>query len=72
MDQCMIKLPKSYPIGTEVTLIGADGDDVIPVDEIAERLETINYEVTCMMGARVPRVYLKNGQIDHTRNVLLK
>ena len=72
MDQCMIKLPKSYPIGTEVTLIGADRDDVIPVDEIAERLETINYEVTCMMGARVPRVYLKNGQIDHTRNVLLK
>ncbi|MGE7880192.1 alanine racemase [Peribacillus muralis] len=72
MDQCMIKLPGSFPVGTEVTLIGDDGVESITVDEIAAKLETINYEVTCMIGARVPRVYLKNNQKKHIRNFILE
>ena len=56
MDQCMIKLPSPFPVGTEVTLIGENGNESISVDEIAAKLETINYEVTCMLGARVPTV----------------
>lgn len=71
MDQCMIKLPRPFPVGTEVTLIGEKGNESISVDEIATKLETINYEVTCMLGARVPRLYLKNGMFSHVRNILL-
>ena len=70
MDQCMIQLPKFYPVGTEVTLIGGDDGDVISVDEIAEKLGTINYEVTCMLGRRIPRVYKRNGKIVSVRNDL--
>ncbi|MDF9758360.1 alanine racemase [Peribacillus simplex] len=72
MDQCMVKLPRSYPVGTAVTLIGNDGEESITVDEIAAKLETINYEVTCMIGARVPRVYIKDNQLIHVRNFILE
>jgi len=71
MDQCMVKLPKYYPIGTPVTLIGSDGNDSISVDEIAKRLETINYEVVCSISARVPRVYIRDGEITTISNPLL-
>ncbi|WAA14020.1 alanine racemase [Fervidibacillus halotolerans] len=57
MDQCMVKLPKRYPVGTRVTLIGKQGTEKISVDEIAEKLNTINYEVVCLISERVPRVY---------------
>lgn len=57
MDQTMIKLDKEYPVGTKVTLIGKQGDDEIEADEIAEKLETINYEIPCMISERVPRKY---------------
>ncbi|USK87202.1 alanine racemase [Peribacillus asahii] len=71
MDQCMIKLSQPLPIGTEVTLIGESDGLAISVDEIAATLETINYEVTCMIAARVPRVYRQNQQVSHVRNTLL-
>src|SRR5690606_28951671 len=54
MDQCMVKLPEKAEPGTIVTLIGKDGDDMISVNEIAKKLDTINYEVTCMISGRVP------------------
>ncbi|SFE35655.1 alanine racemase [Lentibacillus persicus] len=57
MDQTMIKLDQAYPVGTQVTLIGKQGDQEIEVDEIAEKLETINYEIPCMISERVPRKY---------------
>ena len=41
--------------GDEVVLIGAQGDEEIRAEEIAARLGTINYEVTCGISARVPR-----------------
>lgn len=71
MDQCMIKLSKPLPIGTEVTLIGESHGMSISVDEIATKLDTINYEVPCMITSRVPRVYIENHQVSHIRNPLL-
>lgn len=61
MDQCMIRLPKEYPVGTKVTLIGSQNGKSILMDEVADHLETINYEVACAIAARVPRIY-------HARN----
>lgn len=57
MDQTMIQLDKAYPIGTKVTLIGKQNDAEISMDEVAEYLETINYEIPCNISNRVPRIY---------------
>jgi alanine racemase len=70
MDQCMIKLPYEMPIGTKVTLIGKQGNEKITVDEIAQKLDTINYEVPCMISARVPRVFVRQGQYEEIENYL--
>lgn len=71
MDQCMIRLPKEYPVGTAVTLIGKEGKEEIPIDEIAARLDTINYEIPCMISSRVPRVYKRSGNTIDIRNSIL-
>ena len=44
-------------VGDEAVLIGAQGDERILCEEVARRLDTINYEVTCGLSARVPRLY---------------
>ncbi|MFS0881984.1 alanine racemase [Metabacillus niabensis] len=62
MDQCMVKLPYELPIGETVTLIGRQNNEKISVDEIASHLNTINYEITCMISMRVPRIFWENGQ----------
>ncbi|EOL42627.1 alanine racemase [Enterococcus phoeniculicola] len=59
MDQLMIRLPKEYSIGTKVTLIGANNGKSITMQEVADHLETIHYEVACTLSARVPRNYEK-------------
>jgi alanine racemase len=47
--------------GERATLIGVDGAERITAEEVARRLRTINYEVTCGLSARVPRVYHRDG-----------
>ncbi|MFA8439946.1 alanine racemase [Pueribacillus sp. YX66] len=71
MDQCMVRLPKKLPIGTKVTLIGEQGSNKITIDEIATKLETINYEIPCNLTARIPRVYMENKQKVSVRNLIL-
>ena len=39
----------------------------ISVDEIADQVGTINYELVCIIGKRIPRVYLKEGKICGVR-----
>ncbi len=64
MDQCMIDVSELPPVqrGEPVTLIGTDGTEQITADEIADKMHTINYEVPCLIGKRVPRVYFRQGQ----------
>jgi len=60
MDQMMVQLD-SVPdaqIGDEVVLIGSQGEEKISADMLAERWQTINYEVVCGISARVPRLYI--------------
>jgi alanine racemase len=58
MDNLTIDLGPETEIepGAEVVLIGRQGEGEIRAEEIAARLGTINYEVTCAISARVPRV----------------
>lgn len=57
MDQITIRLPKVYPIGTKVTLIGSNGDKEITATDVAAYRGTINYEVVCLLSDRIPREY---------------
>lgn len=57
MDFFMVKLPYKVEIGTKAILIGKQGEAQIHVDDIARQLETISYEIPCMIGDRVPRYY---------------
>lgn len=70
MDQFMICLDQEYPIGTKVTLIGKQGEEEISADEVADHLDTINYEIPCMISQRVPRVFQQDGRTIAVRNSL--
>ncbi|MFC4075335.1 alanine racemase [Salinithrix halophila] len=72
MDQTMLDVTDVMPVqlGDEVVLYGTQGSGMIHVDEIAQHLDTISYEVTCWVGRRVPRVYLRNGQVIGCSNLL--
>ncbi|HYZ46231.1 MAG TPA: alanine racemase C-terminal domain-containing protein, partial [Actinomycetota bacterium] len=59
MDQFMVDVGDSeIDVGDVTTLIGSDGRERVTAEELAERLGTINYEVTARVPSRVPRVYL--------------
>ncbi len=61
MDYCMIDVSEVRGIekGDEVTLFGEKGECNISTEDIAEAIGTNNYEVVCMIGKRVPRIYTK-------------
>ncbi|MGG5370463.1 alanine racemase [Enterococcus sp. AZ196] len=57
MDQLMIRLPREFKVGTKVTLIGKNNGQEITMQDVADHLGTIHYEVCCMLSERVPRIY---------------
>ncbi len=74
MDQCMIDvtdLKHDVRVGDEVVLFGCQGDACISVDEVAAEIGTLNYEIVCIIGKRIPRVYLKDGEICSVLNYLI-
>ncbi len=74
MDQCMIDVTEvnNINIGDEVILFGRDlSGNEIPIENIADIMGTINYEILCVIGKRVPRVYLKDGKVADVHNYLL-
>ncbi|GEL07606.1 alanine racemase [Salisediminibacterium halotolerans] len=68
MDQMMIRLEEPVDIGTTVTLIGENGGAFLPMDEVAARLETINYEIPCTITPRVPRCIIRGGKVTVVHN----
>ncbi len=72
MDQCMISLQdvNGAEIGDEVVLFGEQDGLVLPAEELAEKLGTVNYEIVCMISHRVPRVYTEEGVVKNTVNPL--
>lgn len=59
MDQCVVDATGLTGIepGDEAVLFGKQGDEFLPVDELAQVLGTLNYELVCAVGKRVPRIY---------------
>lgn len=64
MDMCMVDVTGlDVKAGDAVTVIGKEGDKAVTVDEIAAKSGTINYEITCDISKRVPRVYVRDGKV---------
>lgn len=64
MDQMMVDVTdiKNARVGDEVVLAGRQMGKEVTVDEIADLAETINYEIVCGIGKRVPRVYKQEAK----------
>ena len=62
MDQMMFDITDAgdVKIGDIVTLLGKDGDNFYSVNDWAKILNTINYELTCRLKVRLPRIYVRN------------
>ncbi len=61
MDQCMIDVTDvpGVKAGDEVIIIGSSGKNSILADDIGDATGTINYEIVCAFGQRLPKVYIK-------------
>lgn len=57
MDQCMIRLPEEFSVGEKIQLLGTQQQETILIEEWAEKLDTIPYEIPCIITKRVPRFY---------------
>jgi len=67
MDQFMFEVdrrstllnPAANPeVGDRIMIIGRSGDALLSLDEMADKLGTINYELACRFGLRMQRVYI--------------
>lgn len=65
MDQLMLDVTDiaDVHIGDTVTVFGKDGGEELSVDTLSDMCGTINYELVCLIGKRVPRVYIKNNEV---------
>ena len=65
MDQCMIDVTNltQVEIGDEVVLWGRQGEEMITVEEIAQKIRTINYEIVHLPDKkRVAKLFIKDGK----------
>ncbi len=64
MDQCMIDIREDSAFNDdEVVLIGKQGNEIITIEEIAEKVGTIPYEILTSINTRVPRKYIEEEKI---------
>ncbi len=73
MDQCMIdvSMVNTISVGDDVILFGKSDDIELPVESLADKMGTINYEILCIIGKRIPRIYLRGGKVSEEHNYLL-
>jgi alanine racemase len=71
MDQCMIDVTavNNINVGDEVILFGGSGK--ISAENTAELIDTIGYELVCAVGRRVPRIYIRDGEVTEVTKYLL-
>lgn len=70
MDQFMVDVTDIPDVqtGDLLTLFGRDGEECLPVEEVAALAGSFNYEFVCDVGKRVPRVYYRNGKVISTKD----
>ncbi len=64
MDQLMLDVSDIDDVrsGDEVLVVGDGSDGSFSFDDMAAMTGTINYELVCLVGKRVPRVYIHHGK----------
>jgi alanine racemase len=67
MDQLMVDVGPEPEVreGDLVTLIGRDGEEAIWCWELAQKIGTIPYEITCLVTSRVPRRFVPSLLNEH-------
>ena len=70
MDQLMLDVSQAGNVkeGDYITVIGRDGSESITADELAAKNGTVNYEMICVIGERVPRFYIKDHEIVYVKD----
>lgn len=65
MDQFMVDVTDIPDVTfmDEVVLVGRDGQEYIPVEELSAICGRFNYEFICCLGRRIPRVYIRDGKV---------
>ena len=73
MDQMMVDVTEipDVNVGDRVVLIGSDGEYTITMEEIAAAADTFNYEFVCGISRRVPKFYVRGGELIHQVHYLL-
>ena len=73
MDQIMVDVTDipGVCLTDPVTLLGQNGALTITAEEMGAAAGSFNYETVCAIARRVPRVYLRDGQISYSVNYLL-
>lgn len=74
MDQCMLDITDvegSVNVGDEAVLFGSQNGNEIKIEDLADKIGTINYEIACIIGKRIPRVYWKDGKLYNVLNYLI-
>ena len=63
MDQFMVDVSEidDVKMGDEVVLIGNSGNETITMEALGDLADRFNYELVCVIGKRVPRIYYKNN-----------
>ena len=66
MDQCMVDVTEIEDVkfGDEVVLVGRDGDEYLSVETLSRLSDRFNYEFVCLMGKRIPREYIRRGEVQ--------
>ena len=66
MDQCMVDVTEIEDVkfGDEVVLVGRDGDEYLSVETLSRLSDRFNYEFVCLMGKRIPREYVRRGEVQ--------
>ncbi len=61
MDMCMVDLTDKMQVdvGSEIEVFGPEN----PIEKMAELAGTIPYELTCAVSKRVPRLYMRHGEV---------
>lgn len=70
MDQFMVdvtEIPEAEA-DMRVTLVGKDGGEELTMEQLADLCGGFRYEIPCVLGKRVPRVYLRGGEIVGTKD----
>ncbi|MCL2023537.1 MAG: alanine racemase [Oscillospiraceae bacterium] len=73
MDQSVLDISglDHAATGDTVTVFGHDGGDEISIQTLSEMVAALPYELLCSINKRVPRVYLRRGEIIDVANYML-